>query len=257
MAYYRSRKRRYGAGASGGAPSAKRRRYSRLRRRNVLGTKQMSYRRRRGYGGRRRHRSGRSANTSGLHAKITSSDGTLDIPAAGEVSGSVNFKWSDIFADTVAATEITPYGGVFDRVMVKKMTLEIWLNDNDEVTKADNVFTRLYRAYDPDSKAALFTSDQIRKIPSHKFSIMKPGVVYRMSVSPKWEVNVSGTGTDVPRMGNYSGWFDYTALSGTSTSPAANTMVWSVTGPQEAAALRFRRVWELAFNHRRQNSTPT
>lgn len=189
------------------------------------------------------------------------------MPANGEVKFQINFGWqTNIVNNAAIYAQFNSYAAAYDRVMIKKMRFIYWLDDNDELSKADHTWIRHWKLYDPDGGDAAGSSPpygEIRKNPKAKMVLMKPGTKYFTSFSPKWEIRTGNVGEtpNAPRIGNYNGWCDINSVEAAPgyTTLAANCVYMDFVGAAVAETnfLRWYVEYEMVMSNRRQTMSTT
>lgn len=168
--------------------SVKRRRVGRTARRTFLskGVYGATRRRRRF----RRRRNATAKYSSGLHVKAKSIPGTFGVTLTPGYSFPLKVNLQEI--NTAANTELGGYVAIYDYVKIKKVVMEYWIADNDEITAVNQVPPRVHAVYDPiaNGRTMSLVSTQIQ--PKSKMTLMKPMTKYRVSMTPLWSLRTSG-----------------------------------------------------------------
>lgn len=204
----------------------------------------------------RRSRGGRRSTrkySTGVYAKITAQISDFDIPAAGYFNEVLNFDVNDLAAGGgPQAAEFASYAALFDQVKVLKMKYTFWLSDNDEITKADTTMPQFLSVYDPDANNRVYSATSIERHPKHRHTIMKPGVKYSLSFSPRWKLT-NGT-ANAPALYSYNNYMDIDDFTAANTGDCVNGIQIQYAMAPEANAIRYYYTYYLHFRNRRQGT---
>lgn len=227
----------------------------------VRGARKTTYKRtvrrlgRRRRQGRRSRRTGRVSGKylSGIYAKLQSSEALIDIGPLGDVDLSIDYTANAVQANAAILAQFTGYAYLYDQVKILKVTREVWLTDNDELSKPDTRFTRLHSVYDPDATGRFMTYTNIDLDPSHRDVIMVPGKKYRFPMTPRWALKNNNANS--PALYNYTGYMDVSDVqTGVASGVSSNRIHIKAVGPEEVAAITSRFTLELHFRKRRQGT---
>lgn len=173
-----------------------------------------------------------------------------------------NYEWTLRGYDVPATDQVfSRYLQLFDEYKLVKIRYEIWLPESDEYTQANYKIPRLYYCYDPNSAIANFSSPtaaMIQRRPSHKEIIMRPGVVYKFNLYPKYavfDVQTASTSNVTSRIatGQPSPWRP-SGYAATGTDNSINCYMLGFLGswaPNDEI-IRYRRKYVYAFRSRTQ-----
>lgn len=148
--------------------------------------------------------------------------------------------------DALLHTAIAAYANSFAEFRVKSVTFEYWLNDNDEVSKADSVQMHSYATYDDAQYSRFLNAAYYAQWANVEHTILSPGVIYRKKLVPKY---AEATDDEVyvvsARPMGEDGWFFSTDFDKDMQSVNGYHMVYQ--GPEEPASVRLQQVYELEF----------
>lgn len=135
---------------------------------------------------------------------------------------------------------------MFQLFKVKKLIMEYWLTDNDEVVKSDQMFLREVSVPVSDfvgRDETTVTEASITAFPNHKMKLLIPGKVYKKVLYPKFAVlqgnaNNTGSGVGIPKRQNL--WNETSAISASAlTSANCVAIFWTQPGSASMAETSF------------------
>ncbi|AXL65928.1 putative capsid protein [Tentweb spider associated circular virus 1] len=199
---------------------------------------------------------------SGMSAAIRGIDQSWSIPATGPFTTKIRFSLGDLMKSSATQYseeywQLEGYYTIFDQVKVVKVMFEYWLTDDDVETTPNAAFVRQVYSYDPDSADGNMTWDNVIRVPDHAHRILKPGVIYRTSLKPKFAVQLA---TPNGTFKGYSKnmWIDCGDVAGydqaKSVLGSVNAIHMAFKGPEELGAIGYRRTLFLKFRKRRQGA---
>lgn len=94
----------------------------------------------------------------------------------------------NIFTDAEIKAQFAVYGAMWEMAKVKKMVIEMWVNDNDDLTTPNLQYPRLMWWHDSVAGTRTMTEQSLNGQPGRKEVFLKPMQKYRISMSPKFDM---------------------------------------------------------------------
>ena len=192
--------------------------------------------------------------TSDMYMKCITGATSIAFPATGFAFDLLNVSVASMVNNTTMQTQLTGIDRVYRQFKIRRVVREYWLNDNDELVKADQTIVDMYHCYDPQAYNRTLTQNSIICNPGHKFIQMKPFQRYRISMRPVWDAtqeNVIGLQQTMK-----GGWMDmqYTRTTSLNTKTCTNGHQVAFWGKNEAEtqAIFVRTTYYLQFRGRQQ-----
>lgn len=192
----------------------------------------------------------RRTNLNYIYGKFQTQSIQIPAPANGIIHFNCNFSPKDILQQVGVADELQPYFLLSEQIKVNKIIWQFYLNDNDELVKADETIAEIRTAYDSNSSGKILKDDQIQKFGNSKMLLMRPFQKYKVQFSPRFTIENALPGG--PNIFIKNSWLPVGAFSTQSDAKSVNSVhVDLIVKNAETPAIYYTATYYMSFKGRK------